>query len=216
MKKRIASTLIALAITLAAFSNSVFADYYSSNTTLYYGMRSSEVVNLQNDLKSLGYFKYTSTGYFGSSTQQSVKTFQKDSYLTPDGIAGYCTSEKIKDGKVLQTAKQYLGVPYVWGGTSPSGFDCSGFTQYVLQKNGISVPRTASLQYNEGTWVSRNQLEPGDLVFFTTYKAGASHVGIYMGSDQFIEASSGAGQIITADLSNSYYAQHYIGAKRIV
>jgi cell wall-associated NlpC family hydrolase len=117
---------------------------------------------------------------------------------------------------VLQTAKQYQGVPYVWGGTSPSGFDCSGFTHYVFLKNGIVIPRVAKDQYKNGTWVSKSQLKPGDLVFFSTYTPGASHVGIYLGSNKFIHASSGAGKITISDLSNSYYVKHYLGAKRII
>jgi len=116
---------------------------------------------------------------------------------------------------VINTAKSFIGVPYVWGGATPSGFDCSGFTQYVLAKNGISVPRTAAEQYNAGISVSKSDLRVGDLVFFTTYKAGPSHLGFYIGDGNFIHASSSKGVTISS-LSNVYYSEHYIGARRVI
>ena len=100
------------------------------------------------------------------------------------------------------------------GGTSPSGFDCSGFTHYVMLKNGIIIQRTASAQYKEGISVSKSNLKPGDLVFFSTYKAGPSHVGIYVGNNS-LYTYSGAGKVVISNLNTSYYVQHYIGAEVI-
>ena len=118
--------------------------------------------------------------------------------------------------KIVATAKNYLGVPYVWGGTSPSGFDCSGLVYYVFRQHGISLNRTAATQYQHGSYVSKANLQPGDLVFFqNTYKSGISHVGIYIGSGQFIHASSSQG-VTVSYLSNSYWSSHYYGARRIV
>jgi cell wall-associated NlpC family hydrolase len=208
--------LVVVAVSLTVFASSAFADYYSSGQVLYSGMTGTEVANLQKDLKTLGYFGQQPTGYFGIITKQSVISYQKSKFLTMDGIVGRATARAIKVDKVLQTAKQLQGVPYVWGGTTPSGFDCSGFVQYVMRQNNVPISRTAETQYNEGTWVSKSQLKPGDIVFFTTYKPGPSHVGIYMGNNQFIHASSGQGKIVISDLSNVYYSQHYIGAKRVI
>lgn len=128
-------------------------------------------------------------------------------------IAGNTTS---KADKIIATAKKYIGVPYVWGGESPSGFDCSGFVQYVFKVHGISLNRTTETQYNHGSYVSKSNLKPGDLVFFqNTYRAGISHVGIYIGNGQFIHASSSKGVTIS-NLSSSYYTSHYYGARRIL
>ncbi len=115
---------------------------------------------------------------------------------------------------LIATAQKYMGVPYVWGGETPSGFDCSGFTQYVMKQNGISIPRTAAEQFAAGTPVDKDNLQVGDLVFFTTYKPGASHVGFYMGGGKFIHASSGAKKVTVSSLDETYYTQRYIGARR--
>ena len=118
--------------------------------------------------------------------------------------------------KIVDTAKQYLGVPYVWGGSSPSGFDCSGLVQYVFKAHGISLPRTTKEQWTVGTAIPKSQLKVGDLVFFAnTYTSGISHVGIYVGNNQFIHASSSKGVIISS-LSNTYWAAHYHGCRSIV
>ena len=116
---------------------------------------------------------------------------------------------------IIATAKKYLGVPYKWGGTSPSGFDCSGFTQYVFKAHGITLPRTVASQYALGTKVTKAELIPGDLVFFyARNKDVIGHVGIYIGDNQFIHASS-KGIAITS-LSSTYYINHYYGCRRIL
>ena len=117
--------------------------------------------------------------------------------------------------KIVAKAKQYLGVPYKWGGTDPSGFDCSGFVYYVLRSQGINVSRTQTAMYAQGTPVSKANLKPGDVVFFqNTYKAGLSHVGIYVGNGQFIHAPSSGKVVSYANLNTDYYISHYYGAVR--
>lgn len=196
--------------------NASFADYYTDKTILKYGTRSPNVTSLQTDLKKLGYFSYNTTGYFGSITRQSVIKFQTDNRLQVDGIVGPVTARQLKVSRFIQISKGYLGVPYVWGGTSPSGFDCSGFVHYSLLQIGVTIPRTTNAQYSQGIPVQKGSLKAGDLVFFTTYKPGPSHVGVYLGGGKFIHASSGAGKVIVSDMSNSYYSSRYIGARRII
>ena len=111
----------------------------------------------------------------------------------------------------------YIGVPYVFGGTTPKGFDCSGFIRYVLGKVGIDLPRTSSDQYKTGKSVSKADLQPGDLVFFekTYNKAGVTHSGIYIGNNNFISATSSKGIKIDS-LSSTYWGPKYYGAKRVI
>lgn len=119
--------------------------------------------------------------------------------------------------RIVDTAKQYLGVPYVWAGTSPAGFDCSGFVHYVYKECGYTINRTAANIYLNGTAVDKNDLVPGDVICFTTSSSSyIGHVGIYIGDGQFIHASSGSGKVIITDLSLQYYITHYYGARRIV
>jgi peptidoglycan DL-endopeptidase CwlO len=114
-------------------------------------------------------------------------------------------------GGVVGIAMQYLGVPYRWGGADPSGFDCSGFIMYVYAKVGVSLPHHAASQYGMGTGVSRDQLQPGDLVFFN----GLGHAGIYIGGGQFIHAPHTGDVVKISSLSDSWYAATYVGARRI-
>jgi cell wall-associated NlpC family hydrolase len=133
---------------------------------------------------------------------------------TAPGVPSAPAASGADRSALITTAQKYMGVPYVWGGETPAGFDCSGFTQYVMKQNGIAIPRTAAEQYAAGTPVAKANLQVGDLVFFTTYKPGASHVGFYMGGGKFIHASSGAKEVTVSNLDAAYYTQHYIGARR--
>jgi cell wall-associated NlpC family hydrolase len=115
--------------------------------------------------------------------------------------------------RLTSSALRFLGVPYVFGGTSTSGFDCSGFVQHVFAMVGISLPRTADVQYDVGR-PTKGGARPGDLVFFDTY-GGVSHVGIYLGNGRFVHASSSHG-VMVSSLSDSYWAARYVGAKRLI
>ena len=129
----------------------------------------------------------------------------------------YAELEKKRIGrKVATLAQRYIGTPYVWGGTTPRGFDCSGFTQYVLSASGISVPRNSYDQYRVGKTISRGELQPGDLLFFTTYAPGPSHLGIYIGEGKFVHALNQNTGVITSALDNDYYNVRFLGAKRVI
>jgi cell wall-associated NlpC family hydrolase len=114
---------------------------------------------------------------------------------------------------IVKNAMSLQGVPYVFGGNTRKGFDCSGYTQYVFKGSGINLPRTSYAQFEVGTAVKKDQLQPGDLVFFTTYAAGPSHVGVYIGGGQFVHASNSG--VRTTSMSDSYYSARYVGARRV-
>ena len=105
---------------------------------------------------------------------------------------------------------QYLGIPYVYGGSSPAGFDCSGFVMYVFGQVGVSLPHNAAAQYGYGLPVSRDQLQPGDLVFFN----GLGHVGIYIGGGQFIH-SPHTGDVVKISSISGWYSSTWVGARRL-
>jgi hypothetical protein len=115
---------------------------------------------------------------------------------------------------VASTALSLRGAPYRNGGTTPEGFDCSGFVQYVYRLHGVSVPRETREQYRLGRTLRRDDLVAGDLVFFTTVAPGASHVGIVIGPDQFVHAPSERGVVRVERLSAEYWNRRYIGARR--
>jgi cell wall-associated NlpC family hydrolase len=131
----------------------------------------------------------------GAVTQPAAPT-----YAPPPG----------KYGGVVGIAMQYLGTPYVWGGASPGGFDCSGFVMYVFAQVGVSLPHNAAAQYGYGMPVSRDQLQAGDLVFFN----GLGHIGIYIGGGQFIHAPH-TGDVVKISSMTGWYASTYVGARRL-
>ncbi len=121
--------------------------------------------------------------------------------------------------KIVKNAKNYLGGRYVWGGTKPNGFDCSGYVKYLYELQGIELPRTAYEQSKVGMFVPRNKLKKGDLLFFLTDKSRhipITHVGMYIGNDKFIHAASRKKGIIISSLSKSKYNKYFVKAKRII
>lgn len=121
--------------------------------------------------------------------------------------------------EIANYALTFVGYPYVYGGSSPSGFDCSGFTSYVYAQFGISLNRSASNQLDNGTPVSISELQPGDLVLFKKSGTGskrASHVGIYIGGNQFVHASTSTVGVIVSNMSDAYYTSGFVGGRRLV
>lgn len=193
------------------------------------GDSGQDVAQIQEQLASLGYKPGTADGDFGEMTTEAVKAFQQDRGLEPDGVIGQETYRALmgreiavsrdsstvsRTRKIVQTAMRFVGVPYVFGGGTPAGFDCSGFTRYVFARGGIGLPRMADEQFGYGRPVSRANLQPGDLVFFETYTDGVSHVGIYLGDGRFISATSSSGVTI-AWMGDSYWGPRYVGARRV-
>ncbi len=117
--------------------------------------------------------------------------------------------------EVVATALSYRGVPYRNGGSDPSGFDCSGFVQYVFDQVGTALPREVREQFRVGMEIDRDDIEAGDLVFFETVSRGASHVGLAIGGGEFVHAPSSRGVVRIERLTSSYWAQRYVGARRL-
>ncbi|MBP2653811.1 MAG: spore cortex-lytic enzyme [Firmicutes bacterium] len=222
MKKALRTT----ALFLLLFSSVALAEA----NALEEGDKGPEVAEVQSRLISCGYRVGSVDGDFGGATTAAVKEFQKAQGLDADGIIGPATYRALmgrdipvsRDGsmlggarRIIQAALRCQGVPYVYGGTSLDGFDCSGFVQFVFARAGVMLPRTADAQYDAGYPVSRSRLRPGDTVYFSTYASGASHVGIYIGDGYFISATSSRGVVIDP-LDMSYWAARYIGARRFM
>lgn len=205
----------------------------SGSFLLKEGDSGSQVRELQERLKATGHYSYSVTGVFGPITKNAVVSFQRRWSMVVDGVVttsvwdrveevssihmgsatgGSSSSQAFNVMNLMADAANQIGVPYVWGGTTISGFDCSGFVQYVFRQNGLQLPRTVAEQYRAISKVSTPR--PGDLVFFETYRAGPSHNGIYIGNNQFIHAGSSTGVTI-ANLESNYWKQRYLGAGRI-
>lgn len=166
-----------------------------------------------------GWYKIkTSSGTVGYVSSEYMVTCKDSAGSRGDGTTAVATTSNSSMGQqVVAYAKQFMGVPYVYGGNGPNSFDCSGFTSYIYRHFGYTLNRTASTQLSNGTAVSKSELQPGDLVFFrynTSYPA--SHVGIYIGNGQFIHASTNKYQVQIDQLNTGHYANVYIAARRIL
>ena len=205
------------------------AAYAAPEEPLQVGDRGDEVQAVQEKLSQMGYVVGSMDGVYGDVTADAVKTMQKDKNLPADGkvspelyktligrdlpVSRGASTASVR--RLIASSFQYVGVPYWFGGTSPRGFDCSGFVRYVFSSIGINLPRMADEQFGVGRPVSSERLQPGDLVFFETYEPGPSHVGIYIGNSQFISATSSRG-VAVADLYGHYWGERYIGARRVM
>lgn len=186
-----------------------------------------EVLAIQKRLVELSYNIGNIDGEFGPATESAVKRFQADTGLEVDGVVGEATYKALMNKEmppnrsnsiarsVMRAAYSVIGTPYVFGGTSPYGFDCSGFTQYAFARAGVYLPRSADSQFYYGRRISMDQIRPGDLIFYTTYEPGASHVGIYVGNGNFIHAGSSTGVTIAAAFTG-YWGARYYGACRVL
>ena len=182
----------------------------------------------QQKLQVLGFSDERPSGRMTEATSTALKSFQKQHKLKADGELNDATYQKltweafakegipkVKGKEIVSRAAKYKGVPYVFGGTTTKGFDCSGYVQYVFKDCKAKLPRLADEQALQGIFVTQKQLRPGDLVFFTTYAAGASHVGIYAGDGHFWSASSSKG-VMLSSLKDDYWKQRYYGARRVL
>lgn len=227
--------LAATTMAVALPAQSVFASYNV-------GTSGPDVAEIQNELSDLGYYNGIPDGVYGADTAAAVKKYQASMGLEADGVVGDYTYSKLMGKRMpsrrsdygvsrgygygygantgmvrslISTAYDYVGVPYVFGGTTPWGVDCSGYTQYVFRQIGVDIPRTADAQYYSYPKVSASNLQPGDLVFFETYEPGPSHCGIYIGNGQMLQAGSSTG-VTVSNVFSGYFGARYIGACRVL
>jgi peptidoglycan DL-endopeptidase LytF len=191
-----------------------------SNNVLSYGSKGEAVESLKEDLHALGYYNDYLGNQFGPATEDAVKAFQIDYNLPVTGTVDNTTKTELEHAivknKLVADTKNYTGVPYLWGGETPSGFDCSGFVYFMFNKHGVDMQRTTSSSlFTMGSTISKANLQPGDLVFFDVNNSGrVSHVGFYVGNNEFVSATSSRG-IYTVSMDNSYWSKYYMGAKRV-
>lgn len=196
-KRTTALLCVALALTLLA------GTAYAAPTLLRRGSRGADVKQLQGNLIYLGYLDDVADGIFGAKTEAAVRLYQRRNGLSVDGIVGARTRAKlVKEvlllNEIMDTAQSCLGIPYQTAGTSPqTGFDCSGFTQYVFAQAGIRIPRVSRDQARAGAAVPYSEMRPGDLVCFNT---PVSHVGIYIGNGKFIHSPKPGDAVKITDL----------------
>ena len=166
-------------------------------------------------------------GWYKISFGKDKTGYIRSDFLIPEkqspssrGETAEASKSSAKGAEAVAYAKQFLGTPYVYGASSPKGFDCSGFTCYVMKHFGVSLPRTAAAQLSAGTAVAKSDLQPGDLVLFRDPSRAkgraASHAGMYIGGNQFIHASSGSHKVVISSLSSTYYSKYYAGARRVL
>lgn len=143
--------------------------------------------------------------------QAAAEDLQAGTFDAPSLEEAFAPAPDARFGGVVGVAMQFLGVPYVWGGASPAGFDCSGLIMYAYAQMGVSLPHHAASQYGMGAPVSREQLQAGDLVFFD----GLGHAGIYIGGGQFVHAPHSGDVVKISSLNDSWYASTWVGARRL-
>lgn len=162
------------------------------------------------------YLELTELPYENRESSNSPKYFRTGKAIGTAPSASASTPASVTGSEILAKAQQYLGAPYVYGGASPSGFDCSGFVYYCLKSLGYSPARTPAAQISMGTEVSKSNLLPGDIVFFAgTGGSGITHVGIYAGNGQFIHAPNSRSVVSYSSLTSGYWCDHYYSARRV-
>lgn len=165
---------------------------------------------------------YRDGNYYGLDTEGNEIVISKDNVRFQDEFLNRSDDELkrvdlAEANSVISIAKRQLGKPYVYGAAGPNSFDCSGFTTFVYKQIGIKLPRTSASQSRFGKPVEKNDLQPGDLIFFNTTGAGVSHVGIYIGNGKFIHSATSINPgVIIDNLNTNYYIKTYISARRVL
>lgn len=188
----------------------------STSNNIIIKVVSGEKVNILSNNNGWSKVKFSS-GLIGWVKNDYVSTGSTNSTSGSSSLPDVASRGSSLGTQIVSFAQKYMGIPYVYGGSSPSGADCSGFVKMVYNNFGITLNRVAVDQAKEGTYVSTSNLTPGDLLFFATSGAGKiNHVGIYIGNGQFIHASSGAGKVTISSIKSGFYLSHFVTARSLV
>ena len=221
LSAKFAVTLMAILTIVSLYTSSVSA-------AGYYGVVIANALNIRSAPNT----ECSVVGVYGNGTVVDIVGIENNWYkISYNGIPAYLISdyvkiidaseaaryaaERSKGQRVVDIAKQYIGTPYRYGGMSPSGFDCSGFTKYCYSQMGINLNRTAASQTSNGTYVAKENLVPGDLVFFVTNGYNISHAGIYVGDGMMIHSPKPGQSVEIISINSGYYANTYSTARRI-
>lgn len=190
--------------------------YYNGEIDGIYGPRTKKALEMAekiHDLELVDEIAPSSLTVLYETETETVDSVEQKAAETETNVKEIKTVPvQTGNANVIESAKSLIGTPYVWGGTTPSGFDCSGFVQYIFQAHGYTIPRTVNEIWNFTQPIEKPSI--GDLVFFQTYTNGPSHLGIYLGNGDFIHAGVNNGVTIS-NLSESYWQERYLGAKRV-
>lgn len=217
MTKRIVSVLLILIFSLSLVS--VYAEEKGYVNCNLLNVRvspnlSSEIVT-QLPYGSKLEIIYTDLGWYNVRMENGVTGFVFAPYITKADVV-LATPDSIASG-VAADAYNYIGYRYVYGTAGPNTFDCSGFTSFLYKKYGVSLPRSSNSQGYFGVYVEKENLLPGDILCFSNRKdRRINHVGVYVGNGQFIHASTSIRGVVIDSLSENYYVNHYISARRVV
>lgn len=218
MKKILFASILAVLATMLLFTVTAFASDTGYVTTEVLNVRAAATTDSEaitqiywgNQVEIIGV-----SGAWYEINYWGISAFVHSDYISVTNPASRAGGDRTKGQRAADIARQYLGTPYVYGGSSPSGFDCSGLTSYTYRQMGVSLNRTAASQANQGTYVAKSDLQPGDLVFFNT-SGGISHVGIYTGNGNMVHSPRPGKSVEIVSINSGYYAQRYVTARRVV
>lgn len=217
--RKFTTTIITLLTLLTLSLNSVAAETgYVSCNLLNVRVSPSTSSDIVTQLEKNTSFEiiYTDNGWYNIRMQSGKTGFVAAQYVTKNSTAVSSNASDVAK-RIASDAYNYIGCRYSYGSSGPSAFDCSGFTSYLYKRQGYSLPRTSNSQGNYGTHVEKQNLTAGDLVFFSNRSdRKINHVGVYVGNNNFIHASTSVRGVVIDNLGSDYYKRNYVTARRIL
>lgn len=217
--RKITTTIITVLTLLTLSINSVAAETgYVSCNLLNVRVSPSTSSGIVTQLEKNASFEiiYTDNGWYNIRMQGGKTGFVASQYVTKNSTAVNSNASDVAK-RIASDAYNYIGCRYSYGSSGPSAFDCSGFTSYLYKRQGYSLPRTSNSQGSYGTYVEKQNLTAGDLVFFSNRSdRKINHVGVYVGNNNFIHASTSVRGVVIDNLGSDYYKRNYVTARRIL